>query len=724
MWQSHHISCIVGEWQCPAFVSGRGSHHITSNNQFVSHTGLVMYHLPCSLTTSHPMTNSLWVKWPYCLPASLISWRIGSEWLNPFFLLSQASYDSYPMTNSKWVTQPCFMPGSLITSWPTVCEWHSPIFWPCSLIISHCQQFVSDRHYPVFLPHLIQWQIESECQGCPHFCHVVTSHDNSLWENCFFSSRLSLQISSHDQQEVSNTVLYLFMPESYCTPSYDEQEVSDTAPFFVMESHYISFAHTVCEWCHPFVLPCNLVSPIPWPTGCQCHSHFSASSHIIHDQQAVRTFTSFCKAVHQTFCLDQQEVSDTQAPFSARYLMPWPTASECHCLFLPRQLHNMTHREWVTWPYFSASLFTPHPIMNSKWVTLASPFFFPAVSLHLLWPSACETLPFFLTYSFITDLIPWPTVCEWHYHFSARYSFHQWPTGSVWHCPVWLQGTSHLTNRKWVMLPCKLQSHHISSHDHIVCEWHYIFSLPGSLTIHHAMTNSLWATLWCILFWQTVSHTMTISLLVTLLLSSVIAFPSHLIPWSTESALGAYSFKIPSLIILYAMTNSGSEWYCHFAMQSHYIRPTVCEWHCLLFPSNLISSHSMTNSLWVTLPFFLQGLITYCAMTNSKWVPLPGSLIMSHPMMNSLKWVIQSFFLPGSIIIPCIVMNRKWVTLHFLPCSLITSHPMTNSLWVMLAHFSRQSHHISFCDQKHVSNLSTPFFCQAVSCHALCCHNW
>ena len=392
--------------------------------------------------------------------------------------------------------------------------------------------------------------------------------------------------------------------------------------------------------------------------------------------------------------------------------------------FLPSQLHNMTHREWVTWPYFSASLFTPRPIMNSKWVTLASPFFFPAVSLHLLWPSACETLPFFLTYSFITDLIPWPTVCEWHYHFSARYSFHQWPTGSVWHCPVWLQGTSHLTNRKWVMLPCKLQSHHISSHDHIVCEWHYIFSLPGSLTIHHAMTNSLWATLWCILFWQTVSHTMTISLLVTLLLSSVIAFPSHLIPWSTESALGAYSFKIPSLIILYAMTNSGSEWYCHFAMQSHYIRPTVCEWHCLLFPSNLISSHSMTNSLWVTLPFFLQGLITYCAMTNSKWVPLPGSLIMSHPMMNSLKWVIQSFFLPGSIIIPCIVMNRKWVTLHFLPCSLITSHPMTNSLWVMLAHFSRQSHHISFCDQKHVSNLSTPFFCQAVSCHALCCHNW
>ena len=332
---------------------------------------------------------------------------------------------------------------------------------------------------------------------------------------------------------------------------------------------------------------------------------------------------------------------------------------------------------------------------HEQQVSDSSPFFFPAVSLHLLWPSACETLPFFLTYSFITDLIPWPTVCEWHYHFSARYSFHQWPTGSVWHCPVWLQGTSHLTNRKWVMLPCKLQSHHISSHDHIVCEWHYIFALPGSLTIHHAMTNSLWATLWCLLFWQTVSHTMTISLLVSLLLSSVIAVPSHLIPWSTESALGAYSFKIPSLIILHAMTNSGSEWYCHFAMQSHYIRPTVCEWHCLLFPSNLISSHSMTNSLWVTQPFFLQGLITYCAMTNSKWVPLPGNLIMSHPMMNSLKWVIQ----PSSA--------RQYH--HTLYCDeQKVSDP---------ALFAMQSHHITSHDQQLVSDAG-PFF-QAISPHLI-----
>ena len=306
---------------------------LSSHNQFVSHTGLVMYHLPCSLTTSHPMTNSLWVKWPYCLPASLISWQIGSEWLNPFFLLSQASYDSYPMTNSKWVTQPCFMPGSLITSWPTVCEWHSPIFWPCSLIISHCQQFVSDRHYPVFLPHLIQWPTESECQGCPHFRHVVTSHDNSLWENCFFSSRLSLQISSHDQQEVSNTVLFYLCQ-------------SLIAPHPMMNRKWVTLPPFLSWSLITFHLPTQFVSDA---TLLFCH----ATSWVLsHDQQVVSATAIFlphhtssmtnrlwghlplsAKQFIKPSVLTNRKWVTLRPLFLPGNLMPWPTASECHCLF-------------------------------------------------------------------------------------------------------------------------------------------------------------------------------------------------------------------------------------------------------------------------------------------------------------------------------------------------------------------------------------------------------
>ena len=378
---------------------------------------------------------------------------------------------------------------------------------------------------------------------------------------------------------------------------------------------------------------------------------------------------------------------------------------------------------------------------HEQQVSDSSPFFFPAVSLHLLWPSACETLPFFLTYSFITDLIPWPTVCEWHYHFSARYSFHQWPTGSVWHCPVWLQGTSHLTNRKWVMLPCKLQSHHISSHDHIVCEWHYIFSPPGSLTIHHAMTNSLWATLWCILFWQTVSHTMTISLLVTLLLSSVTAFPSHLIPWSTESALGAYSFKIPSLIILYAMTNSGSEWYCHFAMQSHYIRPTVCEWHCLKF-FQAISSHLIP---WPTVcewhcPFFCKGWSHIVPWPTASECHCQGVWSCLIPWWTAWSEWYNLFFCQAvsSYLVlwwtesewPCTFCHAvsshhiPWPTAcewcwPIFPGNLITSHSVTKSMWATwVPLFSARQSHAMHCaviiDSKSVP---LPLFSARQFCH-------
>ena len=72
---------------------------------------------PSSLTTSHAMTNSLWV-----LPSSLIT--------------------SYAMTNSLWVTAPFFCQGvsSHLMQWPTACEWQCPLAVQQSHFISSHDQ--------------------------------------------------------------------------------------------------------------------------------------------------------------------------------------------------------------------------------------------------------------------------------------------------------------------------------------------------------------------------------------------------------------------------------------------------------------------------------------------------------------------------------------------------------------------------------------------------------
>ena len=122
------------------------------------------------------MTNSMWVTLLYFFArmphwSFFIPWPIASEW-HCFISLpgTLTSIMFHPMTNSKWVTLLYFLPGmfhpmnnsmwvtllyfftvkpywSCFIQWPTVCEWHCFISFPGSLtnhVSSHNQQYVSD----------------------------------------------------------------------------------------------------------------------------------------------------------------------------------------------------------------------------------------------------------------------------------------------------------------------------------------------------------------------------------------------------------------------------------------------------------------------------------------------------------------------------------------------------------------------------------------------------
>ena len=191
------------------------------------------------------------------------------------------------------------------------------------------------------------------------------------------------------------------------------------------------------------------------------------------------------------------------------------------------------------------------------------------------------------------------------------------------------------------------------------------------------MTNSLWVTL--LYFFARQSHPMTNSMWVTLLY--FFARQSH------QSCL------------------IGSEWHCSMTLpgslinhiSSHdqqYVSDTALspcqadssislpminrEWVTTLFLCQTVSSimsHSMTNSLWVALLYFLARQSNQSCLilwpTGSEWhcfISLPGSLI-SHVSSHDQQFVSDtSLFLCKAV-------------------SSIMSHPMTNRMWVTLLHF-------------------------------------
>ena len=157
------------EWQgCFIYLPGSLINHVSSHDQqCVSDTSLFGCQTVSSIQ-SHPMTNSMWMALLYFFPTQAvwpimsIQWQIGSEWQ-------------------------CFisLPGSLMTHqlaflipWPTGCEWH----WQWLIYF-----FARQYHQSCLIP-------------------MTNTEWVTLWY--LFARHLINPVSSHDQQDVSETALF------------------------------------------------------------------------------------------------------------------------------------------------------------------------------------------------------------------------------------------------------------------------------------------------------------------------------------------------------------------------------------------------------------------------------------------------------------------------------------------------------------------------------------
>ena len=183
-----------------------------------------------------------------------------------------------------------------------------------------------------------------------------------------------------------------------------------------------------------------------------------------------------------------------------------------------------------------------------------------------------------------------------------------------------------------------MQSHCISSHDQQVVsdttfvflycvvslhfipwptggEWQCIcFSLPCSLMIFHPMTNSLWVTVYLVLF--TMQSHCTSSYYQQAVSDSAFIIFYHAISlycilWPTGSEWQFICLCLPCS--LSCCTSSHDKKYnnvsdiafvfLYHAVSLHFIPwPTASEWQRISFalPCNLIAFHPMTNRMWVT----------------------------------------------------------------------------------------------------------------------------
>ena len=179
---------------------------------------------------SHPMTTRKWVTLLYFFASQAVS-SIMSHimtnrmWVTLLLFLCQAASSIMPhsMTNSKWVIllhffarqshksclipwptggechtllcffsrqshQPCIIP------WPSGSEWHLCLCQAVSSIISH-----------IPWPTVCEWH-------CLFLCHIISHMTDREWVtlHCFFARQSQINyISSHDQQQVSDTILLL-----------------------------------------------------------------------------------------------------------------------------------------------------------------------------------------------------------------------------------------------------------------------------------------------------------------------------------------------------------------------------------------------------------------------------------------------------------------------------------------------------------------------------------
>ena len=208
-----------------------------------------------------------------------------------------------------------------------------------------------------------------------------------------------------------------------------------------------------------------------WVTAQFLHRNLIMSHCVMTNRQWVTLFLFQAIISHCT--TDREWV--TMLYCSARqshqsFLIPWSTGSEWHCI--------------ISLPGISSIM--SHPMTNRKWVTLLY-FFAYTASLIISWHLMTKSMWVIILYCFsrwqshqLCCVIPWPTVCEWHFslpdilinhisshgqwvsmsvmllYFLDMQSYQSclipWLTGGEWHCSISFSRQSH---------PCG----HISSYD-------------------------------------------------------------------------------------------------------------------------------------------------------------------------------------------------------------------------------------------------------------------
>ena len=179
------------------------------------------------------------------------------------------------MTNRMWVAlqpdQSCLIP------WPTVCEWHCFVFCQvASLIMSH----------PIA---------------------------NSMWVALlyFFARQSHQSCSSHDQQKVSDTALFLSqVVSSIISHGMNNREWVTPLYLFAMQSFQscLCTCPTVCEW-HCFMsLPDSIIISHPI-TNRVWVSLLNLFASLSHNKQGVSDIALFLCLINHVSSHDQQEVS-------------------------------------------------------------------------------------------------------------------------------------------------------------------------------------------------------------------------------------------------------------------------------------------------------------------------------------------------------------------------------------------------------------------------------
>ena len=259
-----------------------------------------------------------------------------------------------------------------------------------------------------------------------------------------FFARQSQHVSSHDQQYVSDTTLFLCQAVSLIMSHpwamTNSMWVMLLSYLFAKQSHQscLILWPTESEW-HSYISSCQTVSSI---AGVSCHDQQKVSDTALFLCQAVSSIMSH-PVINREWVMALLYFFARQSHQSC--VLQWPTECEWHCFnSLPGSLIK-----WIMYP----------PMANSMCVTL---------------------LCFFARQSHQSCLILWPTESEWHSYISllgslinhaSSYDQQEVSVTPTFLCQAISSIVSHpMTNRQWVTLLYFFarqphQVNHVSFHD-------------------------------------------------------------------------------------------------------------------------------------------------------------------------------------------------------------------------------------------------------------------